>query len=89
MGVYRAHLAGRLNKFTLVLAFPVVILGYAMDILANWLIAPIIFLDLPRELLVTSRLIRYQTEDSGWRAKLSFYICEHLLDVFDPTGNHC
>lgn len=89
MGLYRAHLQGRLTKLTLVLGLPFIAIGYLMDILANIFIATIVFMELPKEWLVTSRLIRHQHEGYGWRALLSFYICEHLLDVFDPKGNHC
>jgi hypothetical protein len=89
MGLYRAHLQERLTNVTLVLGLPFIVLGYLMDILANIFIATIVFVELPKEWLVTTRLIRHQNESWGWRAKLSFYICEHLLDVFDPKGNHC
>ena len=64
-------------------------IAYAMDVAANWIIAPLVFLDWPREVLVTARLIRYKRTDTGWRNRLATFICEHLLDVFDPTGDHC
>ena len=25
----------------------------------------------------------------GWRFWLAKYTCDHLLDVFDPSGDHC
>lgn len=68
---------------------PVVGFGYLMDVAANLFIAPLVFLDWPREALVTARLIRYKRTDTGWRNRLATFICEHLLDVFDPTGDHC
>ena len=91
MGLYRAHLADRLKGLSLVLAMPVVVLGYLMDILAQYTIAVVFFLDLParHEYLVTDRLKRYMTHGKGWRAKKAEWICTHLLDVFDPTGKHC
>jgi len=91
MGVYRAHLAGRLTKFTLALAMPAVIVGYAMDILCQYTVATLVFLDLPAkdEHLVTTRLQRYIADGIGWRAKAATWVCDHLLDVFDPKGNHC
>jgi hypothetical protein len=89
MGIYRAHLAKRLVGFNKVLAIPVVVIGYVMDVAANWIIAPLIFLDWPREALVTSRLIRYKREDNGWRCQLATLICDGLLDPLDPTGDHC
>ena len=89
MGIYRAHLADRLVGLNKVMALPVVAVAYAMDVAANWIIAPLVFLDWPREALVTSRLIRYKRDDLGWRGRLAGFICERLLDVFDPTGDHC
>lgn len=89
MGIYRAHMQDRLTKITLVLSIPFILLGYIMDVLANIFIATIIFLELPREWLVTARLIRHRDKSKGWRSKLSAFICEHILDVFDPKGSHC
>jgi hypothetical protein len=89
MGIYRAYLDKRLSSFILYLLYPFVLLGIAMDVFANLVIAPIVFLDLPKELLVTTRLIRYKINDKGWRGLLADKICRNLLDVFDPTGSHC
>ena len=88
MGIYRAHLAKRLQGLAKWLCLPVVLLGYTMDTVANVTLATLIFLDLPKEWLVTDRLIRYKKEQ-GWRLKVAQYICEELLDPFDPTGDHC
>ena len=49
----------------------------------------IVFQEWPREMLVTSRLIRYINGESGWRRDLAQGICDALLDIFDPTGSHC
>lgn len=90
MGIYRAHLSGRLDGLNRVLGLPVVAVGYLMDVLTNVLIAPIVFCDPPREWLVTSRLIRYRDSCPGtWRGQLAAAICDNLLDPFDPTGDHC
>ena len=89
MGLYRARLAGRLRGLNLVLAIPLLILGLVVDVLANVFIATPLFLDLPREALVTTRLQRYKATESGWRRVVAEKICEGLLDVFDPTGDHC
>lgn len=90
MGLYRAHLAKRLNKFTYMLSLPALVVGYAMDVLAQFTVAALIFLDPPRrgEWLVTDRLKRYSA-GSGWRKAKADWICTHLLDPFDPTDNHC
>ncbi|WP_310614014.1 hypothetical protein [Limnohabitans sp.] len=41
------------------------------------------------EPLVTTRLKRLHTSDMGWRTALAAYICQNLLDPFDPDGDHC
>ena len=89
MGVYRAHLARRLTPMTYTLAMPVVAIGYLMDVASNLTLASLFFLELPREWLVTSRLIRLSRGQDGWRRRLATSIFEHMLDVFDPTGDHC
>lgn len=91
MGIYRAHLSKRLSRAAYVLGLPWVALGYAVDVLAQFTIAVVVFLDLPRrgEWLVTDRLERYIAQGAGWRSWLAKYICDHLLDVFDPSGEHC
>src|SRR5262245_43995164 len=80
MGLYRAKLAGRLTGPALYLGYPFVGIGYAVDILANFTIATALFLDLPRETLVTSRLKRYYAQGVavvGWRYTLAVFICQN------------
>jgi hypothetical protein len=90
MGLFRAHLKGRLKGLVFVLALPAVIVGYVMDILANLFIASIVFLEPPREWLVTTRLKRHIDSGLGtWRGYLAGWVCDHLLDVFDPREDHC
>jgi hypothetical protein len=89
MGIYRAHLSHRLKGLVLVLSLPFVVIGFLMDVFANLTIASLVFLEPPREWLVTSRLQRYIAHGTGWRFWLAKYICDHLLDVFDPSGDHC
>lgn len=89
MGIYRAHLSHRLKGLVLVLSLPFVAVGYLMDVFANVTIASLVFLEPPREWLVTGRLQRYIAQGKGWRYVKAKYICDHLLDVFDPSGDHC
>lgn len=89
MGLYRAKLAGRLSKPAYVLGWPFFMLGLLLDIIVNLTIASVLFLEPPRETLVTSRLQRHLRGKQGWRHGLAFWICSHLLDPFDPTGAHC
>jgi hypothetical protein len=89
MGLYRAKLSKKLSKVSLVLGAPWLVIGVLMDIVANITLASLIFLEPPRELLVTKRLQRYNGGDHGWRTTLATWVCNHLLDVFDPDGDHC
>lgn len=88
MGLYRAHLDKRLGRTAKVLGFPFVALGFAMDVAANLTLAALVFLEIPREWLVTLRLQRH-IRGKGWRRDLAHWICSKLLDPFDPTGKHC
>lgn len=89
MGFYRAKLDGRLKGVIYYLALPWYGLGLLMDFVGNVTLATVIFLDIPRETLVTTRLQRYVAGNDGWRKSVAVYVCENLLDVFDPTGEHC
>lgn len=71
------------------------------DALYNVVIGTIMFVDLPREFLFTSRLKRYRkpppgaTEDelddiiAGRRYRLATFFCEKMLNKFDSSGKHC
>jgi len=89
MGIYRAHIHKRLHGVTFALALPFVALGYFVDVFANITIASVVFLELPKEWLVTHRLKRYIKAEEGLRYKVSKWICDKMLDTFDPTGDHC
>lgn len=89
MGLYRAKLADRLSPAATILGAPFLVLGYAVDVFANLTAATILFLEVPREALVTTRLTRHLEKGSGWRHRIAKAICEHLLDPFDPRGAHC
>ena len=91
MGFYRAHLKGQLTGVVKWLAWPWVILGCAVDVFAQYTVAAVFFLDAPKmgEHLVTDRLQRYVAEGRGWRYHKAKWICDNLLDIFDPNGDHC
>ena len=91
MGIYRAYLSKRLSTFMFVVCLPAVLIGIVVDVLANIFIATAVFRRLPREWLVTTRLIKIinnPLEDIHNRA-LAKYICNNMLDIFDPNGDHC
>lgn len=92
MGVYRAHLQKRLTRLNYILCFPWVLVGYLFDVFANVVIIPFIFLELPRETLVTTRLkrhLRTPEDERDWRYDLASLVCTKLLDIFDPYNAHC
>ena len=68
--------------------YPVYWTGLFIDILYNLVIGTILFIQLPHELLFTTRLERNINDDS-WRGKFARYFCDNLLDPFDPAGFHC
>jgi hypothetical protein len=93
MGLYRAHLAGRLprNSVLFWVALPVVAVGYVMDVVLQYVVGTVMFADLPRggEHLFTDRLNRYMRGHDHWRRRWAEWICDHMLDPFDPKGDHC
>lgn len=89
MGLYRANLDNRLLGLNRLLGFPFLAIGALTDVLANITIATIVFMEPPKEWLVTTRLQRYMKHTSGYRKTIALYICDHILDPFDPRGNHC
>ena len=89
MGLYRAYLHKQLKGLNKLLAIPYILIGLLVDVVANIFVASVVFMELPKEWLVTTRLQRYMTHNRGYKKRLATYICDHLLDVFDPTGNHC
>lgn len=88
MGLYRAHLDKRLNILCYVLGAPFIAIGWLMDLFTNLIFGTILFLEFPRELMLSSRMKRLNN-GAGWRSKISNAICKNLLDIFDPSGDHC
>lgn len=96
-----------IHKLTLpakIFAYPLAIAGVIMDFLTNLIVGSIVFVDMPREFLLTERLQRYledmdrfydgqakvqPTKLDKWRWTAAVWICEHLLDPFDARGYHC
>ena len=62
--------------------------GLFLDFLCNVLTCTLIFRDIPRDFLVTSRLQRYVDGPEGWRKDRAIWWAENMLDSFDPTGSH-
>jgi hypothetical protein len=88
MNLQRARDSGKLTKSAYYLGLPILYTGLLIDFLVNIFILSFIFIDLPKEFLVTSRLKRYVNNKSGWRKKLAIWFALNLLDSFDPSGKH-
>lgn len=80
---HNLHPFAKANAYLLIL--PV---GYVADAILN-LVACSVFLRCPRDWLLTGTLKRTIATDDGWRCATAAWICEHLLNQFDPKGRHC
>jgi hypothetical protein len=88
MNLQRAHDAGTITRPAYCLGLPLLYLGLLVDFLVNVFPVTVLFLELPRELLVTARLTRYANGPDGWRKRLALWFAHNLLDTFDPSGQH-
>jgi hypothetical protein len=88
MNLKRAQDNNQLTKLALCLGYPVLIFGLLLDVLVNWVFGTLMFLELPKETVLTSRLKRHRFSES-WRGVLAAFICNQLLNQFDPSGTHC
>ena len=91
MGLYRAKLNGTLTWTAKILGAPALIIGFVLDVIMQYTVASIIWREWPRrgEHLVTDRMQRYLALGHGSRYIKAKWLCDHLLDPFDPTGKHC
>jgi hypothetical protein len=87
MNLKRAKDAGKLTWPAKVMGYPVLFVGLALDCLLNLTVCTFLFLELPREGLVTARLKRLEA-GGGWRAVLATWFAVSLLNTFDPSGKH-
>jgi hypothetical protein len=68
-------------------AYVVLLVGLALDLILAWVVGPVIFLSLPRELTLTSALKRHRA-GGGWRSREAAWICDRMLNPFVVDG-HC
>ena len=88
MALRKAQKAGTLSRAAYALGLPPLVVGVILDALVNIVVCTVVLSELPREWLVTDRLKRHKAA-GGWRGKVAAWICEHLLNAFDPDGCHC
>lgn len=89
MNLLRAKAAGTLTRTAYALALPIICIGVLIDFVVNLVILTVMFLELPKEYLVTARLSRHLHAGVGYRLALARWFCRNLLDAFDPSGCHC
>jgi hypothetical protein len=89
MSLYRANMNKTITLQAKILGWPILILGALVDCIMNVTLFSLVFFELPKEFLLTKRMQRYIKQGDGWRCKLSRWICQSLLNAFDPTGAHC
>jgi hypothetical protein len=88
MSLQRARDAGTLPQPAYYLGLPPLYIGLTLDCLVNLVIGTLIFCEIPQEWTVSARVSRLEKTD-GWRSKVAHWICANLLNVFDPSGQHC
>ena len=68
------------------LLWPVTILAWIVDVLANWTELSLLMLELPREPTFSQRLSRL-VRSTGWRSDLARRIAP-VLNQIAPSGSH-
>lgn len=89
MNLQKARDAGRLSKVAFYLGAPLLYFGLFLDFFCNMTVMTVLMLELPKELLVTGRVSRHKYKGTGYRKKVATWMCDNLLDPFDPSGCHC
>lgn len=87
MSLSHARKSKSLTPIAQVIGYPILLTGYALDFIANVFVMTFVFLELPREWLVTARISRHIKESDGWRNCVAIWFRDNLLDPFDP--GHC
>jgi len=89
MSLYRANMTKTITPQAKFLGWPIIVVGAVIDCALNLTFFSLVFFERPKELLLTKRMQRHIKLGVGWRCKLSRWICQGLLNAFDPTGSHC
>lgn len=88
MNLQRARDNGTITRAAYRLGLPLLYGGLLVDCLVNVIPVSMLFLELPRECLVTQRLTRHAHDVDGWRKRLAIWFAYNLLDTYDPSGKH-
>jgi hypothetical protein len=80
--------AGTLTLLDKVFGYAALAIGYPWDFLCNLLVLPVLFWELPNELMVTSRLQRLVNGPPGWRRRLAMWFAVVLINPFSGSKPH-
>lgn len=80
--------ADKLTTSIKVMGYPWLVFGLVVDFVVNTIFGSLIFLELPHEWTLSSRLWRLSNGDAGWRQKWALWVRVNLLDPIDPSGTH-
>ena len=80
--------AGKLTLAMKVFGYPALALGLAVDLVVNVVFGTLVFLQLPREFTLSTRLWKLSNGEAGWRQRWALWLRVNLLDSLDPEGVH-
>ena len=84
-----ARVRHTLHPFVKVNAYCIILpIGYLWDAVMNLLVC-LAFWRWPCNWLLTGTLKHTINTESNWRCDVAAWMCEHLLNQFDPKGRHC
>lgn len=86
MNIKRVKNEGRLPRSVLILSIPLIVFGAVLDCLMNLTVASVVFWEIPKEWTVSQRVSRWEKKE-GVRRVIAVWICQNLLNLFDP--GHC
>lgn len=75
---------GYLHLHEKLITYPVLLVGYPLDVVVNLTVASVLFLDPPAELTVSDRLTRYLHDDAtDWRYAVARWLDDRIIDPVD------
>lgn len=83
-----ARVRGQLHPVAKAHAYMLLGVGYLFDATLNLMVC-LVFWRAPKDWLLTGTLKRALINETGWREATAAWICENLLNAFDPKGSHC
>lgn len=94
--------AGNMTLLDKLFGYPTLLVGFALDVIANWVFMTVLLLELPKELTVSTRCLRHATDQArsviGWFERKPtrldqwrWELCTFILDQIkhhDASGGH-